>query len=40
MASFTVDPERNRWYFHHEGASALAPRFDSGFEVLGYASDV
>ena len=38
MASFTVDPERNRWYFHHEGASALAPRFDSGYEVLGYAS--
>lgn len=38
MASFTVDPERNRWYFHHEGASVLAPSFDSGYEVLGYAS--
>lgn len=38
MASFTVDPERNRWYFHHEGASVLAPNLDSGIEVLGYAT--
>jgi hypothetical protein len=33
MASWTVDPVRNRWYFHHEGSS----QFGGSSETLGYA---
>ncbi len=32
MCSFTVDPNRNRWYWHHEVSS----QFASGAENLGY----
>lgn len=32
MCSFTVSPSRQRWYFHHEGAS----QFRSGDETLGF----
>ena len=33
MACFTVDPARQRWYFHHEYAS----QFGGAYETLGYA---
>jgi hypothetical protein len=33
MASFTVSPAFNRWYFHHQYTS----QFRSGSETLGYA---
>jgi hypothetical protein len=32
MCSFTVDPRRNRWYWHHEGTS----QFRSGDEAMGF----
>ncbi len=34
MCSFTVQPWRNRWYFHHEGAS----QFRTGDETIGYCN--
>jgi hypothetical protein len=34
MCSFTIDPVRSRWYFHHEGVS----QFRDGDETLGYCS--
>jgi len=34
LASFTVDPYRGRWYFHHEGGS----QFGGSSETLGFAS--
>ncbi len=33
MASFTVKPDRNRWYFKHEGQS----QFRNGDETIGFA---
>ena len=33
MASFTVSPSRNRWYFHYEGSG----QFGGTYETLGYA---
>ena len=36
MATFTVSPWNNRWYFHHEGTS----QFRSGDETAGYADAV
>jgi hypothetical protein len=33
MASWTVSPATNRWYFHHEGSS----QFGGSSETLGYA---
>jgi hypothetical protein len=32
MCSFTIDPMRNRWYFHHEGMS----QFATGDETIGF----
>ncbi len=34
MCSFTVQPWRNRWYFHHEGNS----QFRSGDETIGFCN--
>ncbi|MBI2378770.1 MAG: DUF4215 domain-containing protein [Deltaproteobacteria bacterium] len=34
MCSFTISPERSRWYWHHEGCSDLA----CGDEQLGFCS--
>ncbi len=36
MASFTVSPSNNRWYFHHEGPSQFVASA-AGDEVVGYA---
>src|SRR5439155_5432258 len=36
MASFTVAPLLNRWYFHHQGTS----QFRSGRETVGYADAI
>ena len=33
MASFTVSPSRNRWYFHYEGSG----QFGGTYETLGHA---
>ena len=33
MCSFTFSPQRNRWYFHNEGASEIAP---AGVETTGW----
>lgn len=37
MATLTVDPWNNRWYFHHENSSAT---FGGNSETLGYADAV
>jgi hypothetical protein len=34
MCSFTVDPRRNRWYFHHESSG----QFGGTFETAGFCS--
>ncbi|MFO0606731.1 MAG: fibrinogen-like YCDxxxxGGGW domain-containing protein [Polyangiales bacterium] len=36
MCSFTVSPQTNRWYWHHEGSS----QFRSGDESIGYCNMV
>ncbi|HEX4933488.1 MAG TPA: hypothetical protein VFV33_09935, partial [Gemmatimonadaceae bacterium] len=34
MCTFTIQPQRNRWYFHHEGAS----QFRGGDETVGFCN--
>ena len=37
MASFTVSPLTNRWYFHNEGNSQFFPSFFGTEEIAGFA---
>jgi subtilisin family serine protease len=38
MASWTVAPVHNRWYFHHESSSQFGGGLNSPSETLGYAT--
>ncbi len=39
MCSFTFSPQRNRWYFHHEGSSSIRGSTSCGVdETVGFCA--